>query len=289
MNIENFPGGMISGVDDSLIDFFMAESTCSSRYVTELSSNFTKQMEAIEDCEDLSEKDQKQLTELEKESIPRSTQQQTDQHILKLKTFLTEKGLCPNIEQVPDTVLCDYLRLFYSELRTEKGEFYSPSSLICFRASIQRFLTSPGINRLIDIINGNDFKRANGVLRAMVGKYLKSTQTKATQYEAINEDDMTKITQYFKRNDLKVLQDEITFNCIYYFGLRGRENLRSLKYSSFEVKTDDSGSKYVCIATPMLQKNVKASLNSKEYADTKQARMYEVSNEDICPVQILSI
>ena len=165
---------MISGVDDSLIDFFMAES--SSRYVTELSSNFTKQMEAIEDCEDLSEEDKKRLTELEKESIPRSTQQQTDQHILKLKTFLTEKGLCPNIEQVPDTVLCDYLRLFYSELRTEKGEFYSPSSLIYFRASIQRLLTSQeAISTFLDHCKRLYVRRLS-ILRYQMEKIISKTE-----------------------------------------------------------------------------------------------------------------
>ena len=96
---------------------------------------------------------------------------------------------------------------------------------------------------------------------------------------------MVKIRQYFQRNNLQVLQDEIIFNIIYHFGLRGRENLRNLKHSTFEVKTDNSGSKYVCVAVPMMKKNVKASLNCKEYTDHRQARMYELVDERACPVQ----
>lgn len=35
----------------------------------------------------------------------------------------------------------------------------------------------------------------------------------------------------------------------------------------------------------MLSKNVKASLNSKEYCDSRKARMYEISDKKTCPVE----
>ena len=92
-------------------------------------------------------------------------------------------------------------------------------------------MTSPEINRKINILQGDDFKRANGVLRSMVAKYLQSNQTKKKEYQAITESDMSKISQYFQRENLKMLQEEVIFNLIYFFGLRGRENLRSLTYS----------------------------------------------------------
>lgn len=282
MNLDNFPGGMMSGVDDSFLDFFVNESSC--RYITELDDGYTNSLNAIETIE-ISEEEKQHLIELEKECIPMSTQQQTNQHIKKLKKFLTDKGLCTDIQMVPEKILCDYLRLFYSELRTDKGGFYSPSSLICFRASIQRYLSSPEVNCTMDIIHGNNFKRANGVLRSMVGRYLQSNQRKNEKFQSINEEDMDKMKQYFQRNNLQVLQDEVLFNTIFHFGLRGRENLRSLTYSTFEMKTDDSGARYLHIAVPMMQKNVKASLNCKDYSDYKQARMYEVSDKHQCPLQ----
>ena len=64
MNIENFPGRIISGVDNSLIYFFMEES--STRYVTELSTEFSNQLEAIETFE-LTAEEKIRLNELEKE------------------------------------------------------------------------------------------------------------------------------------------------------------------------------------------------------------------------------
>ena len=178
---------MMSGVDDSLLDFFVNQS--STRYLTELSAAFANEIENIESIE-LSDEEKARLTELEKEHIPISTQKQTSQHIKKLQNFLTSRGLCPDIQLVPEKILGDYLRLFYSELKTDKGEFYSPSSLMCFRASIQRYLTSPDVNSTIDIINGVNFKRANGVLRSMVGKYLQCNQKKSNSYHPINEEDM---------------------------------------------------------------------------------------------------
>ena len=82
MNLDNFPGGMMSGVDDSFLDFFVNESSC--RYITELSDGYTNSLNAIETIE-ISEEEKQHLIELEKECIPMSTQQQTNQHIKHLK------------------------------------------------------------------------------------------------------------------------------------------------------------------------------------------------------------
>ena len=138
---------------------------------------------------------------------------------------------------------------YFANLKTNNGLFYSPSSLVCFRASFQRHLNSPDINRSINIIHGDDFQRANGVLRAIVGKYLNSNQEKKNVYDAISKNDMDKIRHYFDRSSLQRLQDEVLFNEIYYFGLRGRENLRCLTTESIKINEDDSGVKYCVLNT----------------------------------------
>lgn len=238
-----------------------------------------------DDMQLLTEEQEEELRRIEKEAVPKGTFRQTENHVKKFKSFLSSKGLNENFETLSSSTLNDYLRLFYANLKMKNGLFYCPSSLVCFRASIQRHLSSPDINRKINIIHGDEFQRANGVLRAMVGKYLNSSQEKKNTYEAISKNDMNKIRHYFDRSSLQKLQDEVLFNVIFYFGLRGRENLRSLTTDCIKINEDDSGVKYCFVNTTMLSKNVKASLNSKENADLKQARMYETQEKDTCPVE----
>lgn len=184
------------------------------------------------------------MTKLETEAIPLGTRKQTNYYVNKFKIFLRERKLCDEIGRSPPRILNDYLRLLYSQLRTNTQDFYSPSTLVCIRASIHRYLTSPEVNRTINILQGEDFKRSNGVLRSMVAKYLQSNQPKRKEYEAITESDISKIRTYFQRKNLTMLQEEVIFNIIYFFGLRGRENLRSLTFGAIEIKEDDSGAKY---------------------------------------------
>ena len=78
----------------------------------------------------------------------------------------------------------DYLRLFYANLRKKDGTYYTPSSLVCVRAAIHRQLTSPNVDANVNILNDEPFKRENGVLKAMIKKYLTSNQPdKEHQYQ----------------------------------------------------------------------------------------------------------
>jgi hypothetical protein len=82
------------------------------------------------------------------------------------------------------------------------------------------------VNRNVNILTGDDFRRANGVLKAMIKKFLVSGQKKIDLYPRITSNDMSLLRQYFDRSTNKRLQEEIIFNIILYFGFRGRENLR---------------------------------------------------------------
>jgi len=279
INFDNVPGGIVSGLSTEQFEQVAYKSMRKTFY----------DEDSEEDAVELNSDQLQFLSDLEKCSIPTGTVTQTKNHIAKFRGFLETQKLTANFENLPNETLNDYLRLFYSSLKTKTGTFYSPSSLICIRASIQRHLTSPDVNRTINIIRGDDFKRANGVLRSMVGKFLNSSQQKGKEYDAINEDDFQKVLNYFTRTSTQVLQDEVLFNTIYYFGLRGRENLRNMKCSTIVIKSDSSGAQYAVIDVPMASKNVKASLNSKEHTDFKQARMYEKSDKSCCPVEALKL
>lgn len=290
LNLQNIPGKQLSGLDNELIDFITNESN--ERYLHELSKDFSEEVNNINNIFpeiSLTEDEILELENLENSSIPFGTDQQTKRHTQMFKTFLEEKKLCPDFQKVPNSILNDYLRLFYSTLKTKMGDLYAPSSLICIRASIQRYLTSPQINRTINIVHGDDFRRANGVLKAMIGAYLRSGQRKSKSYEAISPNDMDKLSSYFDRSSNKKIQEEVLFNVIYFFGLRGRENLRDLKRSTFACKTDENGNEYIGIEGTMISKNVKASFSKKEYSESKCTRMYEVQNKLKCPVEVFKL
>ena len=222
---------------------------------------------------------------MENDAIPKSTRKQMDTTVNRLKTFLKEKKLSTDLEKLPPRILDNYLRYFYSELRTVEGKFYSPASLVCFRAAIHRYfgIVRPDIN----IIDDKRFSHSNQMLRAMVAKYKKSGQKKTEEcYPVIEDIDMRKIRDYFDRKSPQTLQDEIIFNLLFYLGLRGRETLPLFTKESIVCEVSSTGRKYLRICHEILSKNAKASLTEKEFEDLKKARIYEnVDNKNECPVE----
>jgi len=288
MNYENIPGNMISGLSDEVLQWVTSES--GDRYLTELSYTFTEEIEKMEVFEDIDDDILNALKKAESEITPKSTKQQTDYHIKKFKDFLVENQLSANFEEAPLNILANYLSFYYYNLKRKDSKPYSPTSLICIRASIQRYLSGPSVNRDINIIDDVRFKRSNGVLKAMVKKWLKDNNSNSKQFEAIEKEDMEKMRKYFDRENSVKLQQEAWFNIVYHFALRGREVIRDLKRKSISFDKDASGKEFAFINQTYVSKNVKASLSSKEFENLSQTRMYAVpENEEQCPVKCLKL
>ena len=66
---------------------------------------------------------------------------------------------------------CQYLRLCYAKSRKTDGSDSVPATLICMRVAIQRFLTSPGVNRQISTIDDQEFKFANATLKVRLRSF----------------------------------------------------------------------------------------------------------------------
>ena len=80
------------------------------------------------------------------------------------------------------------------------------------------------------------------------------------------------------------MQEQVLFNIILFFELRGRENLRHLKRDTFGVSTTSDGTQFISIVTSLLCKNVKASISAKDFNDLKNAKMF--ASEENCPVKL---
>ena len=297
INYENVPGGMISGMGDDLLEWVTRESN--ERRLYEISNGFLDHLNTIENSEnitdnfieeelngyfvDLDASTLEEMDDMEESSIPNSSKKQMNSVITRFKNFLRENNLSENINELPPKIMNNYLRYFYSQLRKNDGSFYSPKSLICFRAAIHRYLClhRPEIN----IIDQLEFKQSNRMLCTMIAKFKNSGQKKESSYEVIQDKDMAKIRSYFDRSDGEILQREVMFNLIYYFGLRGRETLPTLTKDSIVVLQSSTGKRYLAISHELLTKNSKASLLQKEFEDCKNARAYENSEcPSECPV-----
>lgn len=287
LNLENIPNGEISGISTECLDWVTDESN--ERFITELSASFAKDLEKIEAFENVGEDVLTMLKTAESSSVPMSTQKQTKNHVKKFKSFLMEKNLSVNIEKAPSEILANYLSYFYYSLRTKEGKPYSPASLICIRAAIQRYLNSPEINRKIDLVNGKDYVRCNGVLKMMVKMWMENGgKETGNKFDSIETEDLKKMSVYFDRSTPQRLQQEAWFSLVYYLALRGREILHDLPVNAICFGEDSEGKSFVYINKTYITKNVKVSLSQKEFENLSQARVYEnTDNPENCPVTCL--
>jgi len=56
------------------------------------------------------------------------TSSQTDRYANMFESFLKEHNLSVDLKNMPDLILNDYLRYFYSKLKTKDDAYYSPST-----------------------------------------------------------------------------------------------------------------------------------------------------------------
>lgn len=231
-----------------------------------------------------------ELNALENDEIPSTTKMQTTSYAKRFKAFLQSKSLPDCIETIPVRYLNQYLRLWYSSLRKPDGRFYSPSTLACMRAGINRYLSRAPYNRPINLKMDRDFVSANNMLKAMASKFLKSNESAIDNgYKALSDADLQKLRLYFTRDTPKKLQQEVFFTLIYYKGYRGREWMRNIKKSHLKFRKDEHGVEYADVEIPIFSKNCKGSLEEKNYSNPKQVRIYAVSEEIHCPVAALKL
>lgn len=60
----------------------------------------------------------------------------------RFNEFASVKKLSTNLQTIPIRILDNYLRFFYSDLKTKEGKYYTLTSLIYFRAAIRSMFPS---------------------------------------------------------------------------------------------------------------------------------------------------
>ena len=188
-------------------------------------------------------------------------------------------------EDISNNDLNEVLRAFYAAVKTADGEVYSKSSMINIRCGINRHLTCLG--RVIDITNDKDFTGANLVFSGVLKKLRKDGLDVTQHKKAIPFHDMQKLYQsgVLGLQDPVALQNKVFVELSLHFARRGREGLRELRKDSFRIEVDASGKEYVCMAYHEKEKNHQGGDVTGVKVNEKEAAMYAVDTDDMCPVK----
>ena len=143
-----------------------------------------------------------------------------------------------------------------------------PSTDISLRKEVSTFSPMTG------------FLQANEMFSGVTKKARREGRGSSEHKEAINEDEMNTLSQYFTKNmqgslNGRHLQEIVLFNIIYFIGRRGRENLRLMTKNTFKVSIDPKERKYIHQVTSEHDKNHTENNSDKD----NEARIYEQKGE----------
>ena len=220
------------------------------------------------------------LDKLEAKGQAENTKRATSWGIKKFEKWCDKRKLKVDFNCVTPVELNELLRKFYAEVKSEKGQPLTPSTLTGIRAAIHRKLTSAPISRSMNIMQDSEFLSASKMFEAKCKLYTKEMNPKPTHKSSIAAGDMLKLRGYFSEGldsnnswaDPERLLQFVWFSLCFHFGHRGREGWRELSKQSFGIKTDDSGARYVTEIQTEQTKNYQGESKQKDqaYQGTKQ-------------------
>lgn len=211
------------------------------------------------------------LNAILQEKDSKNTKRNTKTSVSIFRSYLSSKSLDINFELYDKPTLDETLTKFYAEVRQANGEEYKKSSLIGIRHGLNRHLQL-NTDNITDIVNGSEFSKSKQMFGAVCKGLKRQGKGGGDHYPVIDDPDLKKMMTYFENasSDNVKLLEKVFVEVMLYFGRRGRENIRDLKVSDFDIDEDSDGNRFVHIIRDELTKNHQ---NDKNTAD---GRMYEI-------------
>ncbi|XP_069140976.1 uncharacterized protein KIAA1958-like [Argopecten irradians] len=220
----------------------------------------------------LDNQDEESLEKLVTDRDNANTQQDVKTAVNILKDYVREKslGTIDDMECGTSENINGLLRRFYAELKKVDGSHYTKKSMITIRYGLQKHFMK---KRDEDIINGEQFKKANEMFKSVLVRLKKAGLGDTKHKIPIDSKDMEKMYQsdIFSTNTAEGLQKRTLFEYLYYFCNRGRENLRDIKKSDFQISIDAEGRRYVTVNSRQTKNHRGDDLRDKD----KEGRMYD--------------
>ena len=200
------------------------------------------------------------------------------------QTYLHSRKIEKEIRELSKEEFCQILPKFYASVKAANGEYYSASTMLTLRSSLNRCIAATRMPTFC-IITDQSFSSANRVFKAVLKKLREVGKGKITHKSAINEADLQRLyssPNVFNINTPHTLLNKVFFEVAFFFCRRGMENLCHLRKTDFQVRENESEMKYVVKVVSESDKN-HTGMNIERY-ETEGGRMYAVSNSDRCPV-----
>ncbi|XP_072033396.1 uncharacterized protein [Amphiura filiformis] len=211
----------------------------------------------------------------------KQTKKIVEKAVVTFYSYCASKGNdITEIEQLKEEDLCIFLRQFYAEIRTQKGDFNAKKSMQTIRYGLQKHFSKL---RKFDIVNDSAFKDANEMFAAMVVKLKDEGKAAVNHKQPIEPQDMQKIraSDALNQNTPRGLLNKVFIDIMLFMSQRGRENLREMEKDEFQVKVDANNRRYVTRIRDRLTKNHRVD-DEKSHAGL----MYETPQfPENCPVQ----
>ena len=191
--------------------------------------------------------------------------------------------------------LAENLRRFYGTVLSKNGKEYSKSGMINIRSGLNRHLTNPPYKRTIDLMQDPEFLQANKVLTGRLRDNKEKGLDTSKLRPAIEKEDVEKLfNNYFKvglaARNTQVLLHKMFFDIVYYTGRRGKEGLRNLLKSSFQLKVGPDGVEYLEMTyNEKTKKNQGDSTSASVDALHNDRNIISAQGGELCPVETYKI
>ena len=113
----------------------------------------------------------------------------------------------------------------------------------------------------LDIINNSAFQVSQKVFLAIAKDLKRDCKGVIAHYPPIEENDLTKMYEYFEMSDNVKLQQKLFVDIMLYFGRRGQDQIHELKVTNFAATT---GKVYLYLTKDEQTKNHQDDPNSVE-------------------------
>ena len=209
--------------------------------------------------------DESELKRILEEKDSKNTRRATNGAAKSFRSYLKARNAAENIEQLTGEEFDEHLGKFYVEVRQENGERYQKTSF-SLRYGIHRHMS---LVKNVDIINNPAFQVSQKIFVA-VAKFIKRDGKGAfAHYPPIEENDLTKMYEYFDNTSDNVkLQQNVFVDIMLYFGRQGREKIHELKVTDFPATTDSEGKVYL-----YLRKDEQTKIHQDD-PNSAKGRMY---------------
>ncbi len=215
------------------------------------------------------------------ESIPVNTKRANIKAGRTFRAFLLDRdGHSPaDFENFDVATLNSRLAEFWYGARTLSGNKYSATSLENLRHSLSRYLRSPPFNKQYDIVREKEFMESNEAFKGALRELKEEGKGAVKHHPEIHDTDLQVLYSSFNTSSPAQLQEKVQFDIRFYFFRRGAENMHKMTKSTFEVKTNANGERYICKVVDELNKNHKENCR-----ESYSGYMPESPGSSNCPV-----